>query len=398
VKDIKRTIDFINISSFMIEIERINNHELRNRPVVVAPLKSDSAKIWDVSLEAEQNGVHRGMELAVARKIYRGLEVVNPNPDLYESLQRKLLFKASRLTPLYEGEKLGQIYLDFTGFNKLYGNPLDFGQKLKRSIEHEFNLKPRLGIASNKLVSKAATNLHFVDGDIHQVLETTVDNFLDPFPNTVLPVVKDIKKQSKNYRFDIFEDLNLSTVLDLKKLDLVTLGAVFPSVFHHIHEMSRGIDFRVVSPPLSEPTVALDLHLEETNSRSDILNTLYTLADKAYGHLREQNKSSSEFKLAIRYSDFKYLEKTVNLRAPIKYSHEMYEELKRSFNFLFARRTTVRYLLLELRQLEHEQVQLDLFSESSSCKSELTKKLFNAMDDINKKFPDKVNLGRITQG
>jgi DNA polymerase-4 len=398
VKDIKRTIDFLNISSFMVAIERINNHELRNRPVVVAPLKSDTAKIWDVSFEAEQNGVQKGMELAVARKLYRGLEVVNPNPDLYQSLQRKLLFKASRLTPLYEGEKLGQIYLDFTGFRNLYGNPLDFGQKLKRSIENEFNLRPRLGIASNKLVSKAATNLHFVDEDIHQVLETTVKNFLDPFPNTVLPVVKEMKQQSKNQRFDIFEDLNLSTVLDLKKLDIVTLGAIFPEVSKHIHEMSRGIDFRVVRPPLSEQTIALDIHLEETNSRSEILSTLYALADKAYAHLRSKNKSSSEFKLAIRYSDFKYLEKTVNLRVPIKYSHEIYEELKRSFNFLFARRTMVRYLMLELRQLEHEQVQLDLFSDSGNCKIELTKKLFNTMDDINKKFPEKLALGRITKG
>jgi hypothetical protein len=144
--------------------------------------------------------------------------------------------------------------------------------------------------------------------------------------------------------------------------------------------------------------VALDIHLEETNSRSDILRTLYALADKAYAHLRDQNKSSSEFKLAIRYSDFKYLEKVVNLRTPIKYSHEMYEELKRSFNFLFARRTMVRYLMLELSQLEHEQVQLDLFSESDSCKVELTKKIFNTMDDINKKCPDKISLGRLTKG
>ena len=58
----------------------------------------------------------------------------------------------------------------------------------------------------------------------------------------------------------------------------------------------------------------------------------------------------------------------------------------------------VRYLMLELRQLEHEQVQLDLFSDSGNCKIELTKKLFNTMDDINKKFPEKLALGRITKG
>ena len=371
----------------MVGIERINDRELRERPVVVAPLKSDSAKIWDVSSEAMEHGIEKGMELAMAKRMYRQLEVVNPNPDLYQSIHRKLLFKASRLTPVFEGDGLGKIYLDFTGFKQLYGNPMDFGQKFKQSIRDEFNLIPRVGISSNKLVSKAATDFDFVEDDIYQVKEKSMTTFLDPFPNNILPVIKEYQKQNHHPLFDIFEDLNLHTVQDLKGLDLITLGAVFPHIAPQIFEMARGIDDRVVQAPLGEPNIALDMHLEETNNQTDILRMLYALADKTFSTLRSQGQNTTEFKLALRYSDFKYVEKIVCLKFPVAYSHEIYAELKKAFGFLFSRRTSMRYFMIELRKLGTEHIQLGLFEDEN-------KKLFDALDAINDKFPNKLLLGR----
>ncbi len=152
--------------------------------------------------------------------------------------------------------------------------------------------------------------------------------------------------------------------------------------------MSRGVDSRIVSPPSNEPVITLDIHLEETNDRTHLLGTLFRLADSVFEQCRKQNKSCSEFKLALRYSDFKYLEKTVNLKTSVKYSHEIYDELKRCFSFLFTRRTAVRYFMIELRQITSEQTQLNFFDDNN-------KKIFNAIDDINKKFPEKVSLGKI---
>lgn len=51
--EINRIVDYLNISSFMVEVERVGDLSLKNRPIVIAPLFSDSAKIWDASLEAK---------------------------------------------------------------------------------------------------------------------------------------------------------------------------------------------------------------------------------------------------------------------------------------------------------------------------------------------------------
>jgi DNA polymerase-4 len=386
-----RVIDFLNMPAFMVEVERVQDPRLRDRPIVIAPLKSDAAKIWEVSNEAREQGVFKGMELAVAKRVYRGIEVLNPNPDLYQAIHRKILFKASRYTPVFEDAGLGKMYLDFTGFNQLYGNPLDFGQKLSKDIAHEFSLPLRLGIAQNKLVSKAATNMRFERERVFEVAAKGLVDFLDPFPNSTLPVIKEFQKKNQHPLFDVFEDLNLLTVKNLKDLDLVTLAAIFPGIANSIHDMSRGIDLRPVSPALNEPVVAMDIHLEETNDQTLILNTMYGLADQVFNKLREQGQNSCEFKLAIRYSDFKYLEKSVSLPLPVNYSHEVYALLKRSMEFLFSRRTTMRYMMLELKGLSTVAVQLDLFADNK-------KAIFDAMDEINKKFPAKLLRGHIPQG
>lgn len=383
-----RVIDFLNIPSFQIEVERVNNMNLREKPIVVAPLKSDVAKIWDVSSEAQEHGITKGMELAVAKRLYRKLEVVDPNPDLYESVHKKLLFKASRYTPLYEGNGLGRIFLDFTGFENLYGNPVDFANSLSNDLTNDFCLPIRLGISNNKLLSKAATDFDFVHEKIFQVNESSLPCFLDPFPNDTLPVIKDFQKLNQNPLFNLFDDLNLQKVSDLKGLDLVTLNAIFPNIAKSVYEMSRGIDYRPVQAPQGEPSLAVDLHLDETNNQTILLQYIYSLADKVFALLRAKGQSSSEFKLAVRYSDFKYFEKKVNLKLPVKYSHEVYADLKKAFEFMFSRRVSVRYLMLELTNLGVEQIQLGLFEDDN-------KKLFSALDEINKKFPDKLSLGKI---
>ncbi len=379
----KRTVDFLNISSFLVEVERVKDPALKERPAVVAPLNSDSAKIWDASPEAKSLGITKGMELVVAKRIERSLKIAPPNPDLYQSVHKKLLHQASRMTPLFEDAGAGKIYLDFTGFDKLYGRPEAFARKIKETISYSFNLRPRLGVAANKLVAKAATNPYQVEEDVFSVMEKRAESFLEPFPNRALPVVKELQKSS----FDIFEDLNLVSVKDLKSLDLMTLEAFFPGSHELIFEMARGIDHRPVIPPKHEPSIFVDAHLEETNELNKLSQILNTLAANAFARMRAKSFLSKKFKVALRYADYKYLERVVELRDHIEYAHEAQAQLERSLGFLFTRRTSVRYLALELMDLSRKETQLSLLEDPK-------KPLMDAMDQINKRFPRKLKLGK----
>ena len=379
----KRTIDFLNIASFMVEVERVKDPSLKTRPAVVAPLNSDSAKVWDASFEAKECGIRKGMELAIARRLERNLRIVEPNPDLYNSIHKKLLHQASRLTPLFESAGGGKIYLDFTGFDKLYGRPEDFALKVKKSISENFSLSPRMGVAPNKLVAKAATNPYLVHQDIFWVPRP--GNFLDPFPNHALPVIKELKQSP--HLADVFDDLNLLTVQDLKSLDLLSLEAIFPGKHELIFQMARGIDHRPVIPLKREPSIVVEAHLDETNSLNKLWHTLLGLADQAFAQMRAKSYLTGKMRIALRYCDYKYLERVAPLRGRKEYAHEVTAELERSLGYLFTRRTSVRYLMLELMDLRKKETQLSLFDDPN-------KPLLDALDKINKKFPRKLKFGR----
>lgn len=382
-----RVIDFLCIPSFMVAVESIKNPSLKCRPSIVAPLKSDSAKVWDVSELAKSCGVRKGMDLTIAKRLCRDIEIINPNPDLYKSIHQKILFKISRLTPIFEDAKWGRIYLDFSGFEKLYGEPLDFAKQIEREIKNDFRLSVRLGISNNKLIAKAATHCDFIQGNILKVSANERMSFLDPFPNDILPVIKDFKQQLYNPLANIFEDLNLLTVADLKRLDLVTLEAFFVEQSLLIYEMSRGIDRRPVTPARLEDTISMDVHIEEHNDRGRILQLLYILADDVFYKLRESGKSCSEIKLGIRYSDFKYLARSISLDYHVQYAYEVYPELKKALDFLVGRRVAIRYLIIELGKINKNELQLSLFDDHQQ-------KIMKSLDEINKRFPNNISKGR----
>lgn len=387
MKNEKRTIDFLNISNFMTAVERVRDQSLRSMAVVVAPLNSDTAKVWETSAEAEKSGIIKGMELAVAKRLDRRVKIIHPNPDLYNSIHKKLLYQASQLTPLYESEGLGRIYLDLTGFDQLYGESKTFAKDIRSRLLQDFSLAPRFGISQNKLLAKAATDPTMIYEPIFEVEKKICSHFLDPFPNDVLPGVSKYRDTSKNRLFNIFEELNLEKVLGIKNLSRDTLVAIFPSSGHSLYQMARGIDYRPVLRPSVAESILVDVHIKETNNSDVVLEHLYQLADKAFFLLREQNKICLKFRVAIRYTDFKFYEKTVPLGYGVSFSYEIYNEIKKTVGFLFSRRTALRYLLLELVDLQKDGMQLSFFEDKNQ-------KITEVIDLVNKKFPDKLNKGK----
>jgi DNA polymerase-4 len=282
---------------------------------------------------------------------------------------------------------MGRVYLDFTGFDRLYGEAIGFGKKIIESIESDFSLKSRLGIATNKLVSKAATNKAVITSPLFEVKDQQNQSFLNPFPVATLPVIRDIFRESPPDVIETFDDLSLESVHDLKKLDLLTLAALFPCREKIIYEMARGIDFRTVNPPKLETTIFFDIHIDETNDGEYLLEKLFHLADQVCFLSRRKRQKFKSLKIALRYSDFKYRERFVELKQFTNYSHEIHDEIRKSFYFLLNRRTRVRYLMVEASSLVVSETQLNLFDDPK-------KKIFDTMDEINIKFPQSISRGR----
>ncbi|MGB5986878.1 MAG: hypothetical protein WBG37_16370, partial [Desulfobacterales bacterium] len=111
-----RAIIHLNIADFAVAVERTLDRRLRERPVIVAPLDAPRAAVYDMSEEAYQAGVHKGMPLAEARRICREAHLQMPRFERYVQAMAALLQRARPFTPRIEpGLDDGHLFLDVTG-------------------------------------------------------------------------------------------------------------------------------------------------------------------------------------------------------------------------------------------------------------------------------------------
>ncbi|TDJ07002.1 MAG: hypothetical protein E2O68_04125 [Deltaproteobacteria bacterium] len=380
-----REILYLNITAFPVAIERVLRPKLKCHPVAIAPPHSDRSLLWEVSHEAREFGLRKGMSLAEAKKNCKELIVLPPRPDFYKRVNQKIESRViSKLTPLYEIEKPGHIYLDMTGFEKLYGPVSDIASKLQSEISDSFNLSPSVGSSNNKMVSKVAAKS--VSKDICLVEKGLESNFLSPLPVTVLPIIRDMVKKNSN---NVFEDLNLHTVADILNLGNYAMEVAFGKNANLVLQMAQGIDFSPILPPAREAILFEESYLkEDTNDLIILRNTLNHLLEKATYRMRKEGLYARSIRVSLRYSDFKFVTKARKIKNLSAKSEDFAPTIFELFQKLFNRRTRVQFLSLEFLEITNTEIQLNLFESE-------VKKIDKTLDSIKSRFGDDlIFLGR----
>ena len=144
----------LNVTDFAVAVERLCEPSLRDRPVIVAPLGSPRALVFDMSEEAFRAGVRKHMPLERARRLCRDARLAPPRPHRCERAMAAMLRLARPYSPLIEAEEdTGHLFLDLTGTGGLFSPPRDLARRIRREIRQRLGLDPAWGLAVNKLVA-----------------------------------------------------------------------------------------------------------------------------------------------------------------------------------------------------------------------------------------------------
>lgn len=380
----KKDIIYLNITSFPLAIERVLDLSLRERPVAIAPLSSDRAVLWEVSSEAKDFGICKGMPSAQARRLCKDLKIIAPRPDFYRRVNQQIEEKViSKMTPVYEIEKPGHIYLDMTGSERLLGQISDVAFSLQKDIEKSFRLTPSIGSSRNKMVSKVAAKSASPSKEIFQVKEGTEPDFLAPLPITVLPIIREMAKKNSDTSFD---DLNLKTVSDILNLNFYALEIAFGKNAGPVFEMARGMDQTPLFPAAREKILFEESYLEEdTNDLIVLRSTLSQLLERATFRMRKMGTYAQGVRVSLRYSDYKFTSKEKKLKKESFDTQEFSPIIFDLFQKIFTRRTRIRFLSLEFFDLRTTEIQLSLFEE---------KQIHSVLDEIKERFGEKIFLVR----
>ncbi|HEX9165452.1 MAG TPA: hypothetical protein VF862_06050 [Gemmatimonadales bacterium] len=160
----QRAILYVDPPAFCATVERLVAPVLRHRPLAVAPPGAERATVLATSPEAEAAGITRGMTVRLAKKVCPDLVIVPPNPKLYARASRALHELLARWAPVIEPRWYGHAFLDLTGTERLFGPAVDVAARIRREAEERLRLPLWVGVATNKVVSEAATRLGRADG------------------------------------------------------------------------------------------------------------------------------------------------------------------------------------------------------------------------------------------
>ena len=362
-----RHIIHLHIPAFPITMERVCRPELRDRPVVMAPIRSDRARILSVSLEARREGIFKGMALGQAMKFCPDLTIVPPNPPLMEKGCRVLAKTASQYTPLWETSRPGHIYLDLTGTERLWGKAKDTACRIRHEIKARLYLPGTAGVAGNKMVSSIASRVLPLErgrpldrgkpsDGVLDVDHGRESSFMAPLKVDLLPGIGHVRRRI------LLEELNLYLIREIAVMDMHSLKLVFGREAYVIHQRSLGIDPTPVYPPARKPTVSEGITLpRDENDDQRLLGILYGLVEKCSRRLRTRALLPRRAGLVLRYADQMEVRRQAGLPRESFWDFDLYAPLEKLFFKAYQRRIGIRSMRIWFRDLSPPDPQLSLF-------------------------------------
>jgi DNA polymerase-4 len=233
---------------------------------------------------------------------------VPPDFVRYKAASRQVQEIFARHTDLIEPLSLDEAYLDVTQAKSGLASATAVAESIRAAIREETNLTASAGVAPNTFLAKIASDFRKPDG-LFVVRPRDVLAFLAPLPVERLPGVGKVMQRK-------LEGLGIASVTDLRAFDAAVLEKRFGRYGRRLHELSLGIDERVVTP--DRPT--LQISSEDTFEHDLTLDVLAPhierLASKTWAACEREaegphGRIARSVVLKLKTAEFRILTRTV---------------------------------------------------------------------------------------
>ncbi|MCI0424321.1 MAG: DNA polymerase IV [Actinobacteria bacterium] len=291
------TILHVDMDSFFVEVERLEAPALRGVAVAVGGT-GPRGVIASASYEARRHGVRSAQPTATALKMCPSLIVVPPSHRKYADVSTQVFAIFRSITPVVEGLSLDEAFLDVGGLRHHHETPVGVAVMVRERLRTELGLPASVGVASNKLLAKLASEMAKPDG-LRHVPHSTQDEFLGPLPATALPGVGPATIAA-------LQRLGVVTIGDIAELpEEVLIGNLGGVVGRTLRSLAAGVDERGVEPDAEAKSIsAEETYPTDLQGRDVMEAALLALAHRLVGRLRRAGLAGRTVTLKVRYPDF----------------------------------------------------------------------------------------------
>lgn len=341
------------------------------------------------SIPAKKYGIQTGEPMAMALRKCPQLLTVPSDFELYDRCSRAFKKICASYAPVMESFSIDEVFMDMSGTSFIYPDPVATACELKDRIHSELGFTVNIGISTNKLLAKMASDFEKPD-KVHTLFPDEIPVKMWPLPVRNLLFLGKSSEQK-------LTDAGIRTIGDLaheKKQKIQQL--LGDKAGQQLYQYARGIDN---SPVKAQPDEAKGFSVE-TTSNDDIVSTdqvlpiLLEQCDILATRMRRRKKKCTCISVTFRTLDFQNRSHQMKLANATDITDEIYIYAKKLFKESWKGQP-LRLIGVSLTGLTEESFEQLSFFEDTSEK-ERRQKLDAALDSIRLKFGnDKITRASI---
>ncbi|MDD2527680.1 MAG: DNA polymerase IV [Lentimicrobiaceae bacterium] len=366
-----RTIVHLDLDTFFVSVERLNNSGLKGLPVIVGGL-SDRGVVAGCSYEARTFGVHSAMPMKMARTLCPDAIVIRGDMEQYSRYSNVVTDIIAGQAPVYEKASIDEHYLDITGMDRFFGS-VKWSHELRQRIIKETGLPISLGLSVNKTVSKIATGQAKPNGEL-EVTREGIAPFLSPLSISKIPGIGE-----KTFR--LLRSMGIARIETLSHMPVEMVERVLGKNGIVIWKKANGIDPTPVEPYSERKSIGTETTFEQDTIDIAMINDLLMhMVEKLAYQLRTSQKLTACVTLKIRYANFDT--HTLQQRIPYTaFDHVLLPLARNLFQRVYQRRMLIRLVGVRFSHLVSGMQQINMFDDTIQ-----TINLYQAMDRIRNRF------------
>ena len=316
-----RKIIHFDLDAFYCAVEEQRHGELKGLPFAVGGRPESRGVVSSCSYAARRFGVRSAMSMAQAVRLCPQLQILSPDMREYELVSKRVMEILHEMTPVVEQLSIDEAFLDVSARSE-YASVL--ARDLQTRVEGRLGLPSSLGVATNKLVAKIATDVGKAasgSGDYPRAIQVVPPQreaeFLAPLPVEALWGVGPRTRER-------LAAVGILTVGDIVTASPDELGRRFGKLGHDLHRQAQGIDLRPVITEREAKSIS-----QETTFAQDVVDTETLLravrqqAAEVGARIQRSGLAARTVTLKVRWSDFTTRTRQVTAARPVHDSEEI---------------------------------------------------------------------------
>jgi DNA polymerase IV len=314
----------IHIPNFYVQIARLKDPELAERPVIIGEGPEEKGCVVDCSEGPAKQGVFPSMPLKEAYRLCTNALFIPLRQRECGHAWEEILCALAGVSLRIETREPGTAFLDITRLPKLYKNEEQFASVAIQLVFDQFRLKAKAGVGNSRFIAYEAAFSALPD-DVLAIVPGSEKKFLSPLSVEKLPVSEEARER--------LHLLGLHTLGQIRAFPLSAFTSQFGAAGKTMWEIAAGLEEQA-RIPCAFPVSDIDQEMvcdSAIYSKEQIKAALTDLLEKLCQELEDEGMACRTIKLVFDLQNRTFFDRQLVFKSPMACKEEM---LRRIMNNL----------------------------------------------------------------